>query len=98
MTLKPRLLVCSLAVLAIATSAGLASQHEIKPGKARWPLETSLSTNADAKHAKAIEYGDLGKLDDPPGVTKNDARYQREHLVGLETRIAPVALASPLRS
>src|SRR5882724_10432821 len=71
MTLKPRVLVCSLAVLAVATSAGLASQHEIK---------TRLSTNADVKHAKAIEYGDLAKLDGPPGVTKNDARYQRERV------------------
>ena len=80
MKLKPRLLVCSLAVLAVATSAGLASQHEIKPGKARWLIKTSLSANADVKHAKAIEYGDLAKLDDPPGVTKNDARYQRERV------------------
>ncbi len=51
MTLKPRLLVCSLAVLAVATSAGLASQHEIKPGKARWPIKTSLSANADTREA-----------------------------------------------
>ena len=80
MTPKPRLLVCSLAVLAVVTSAGLATQHEIKPGKARWPIKTSLSANADVKHAKAIEYGDLAKLDDPPGVTKNDARYQRERV------------------
>src|SRR5438874_12587199 len=80
MKLKPRFLVCSLAVLAIATSAGLASQHEIKPGKARWLIKTSLSANADVTHAKAIEYGDLAKLDDPPGVTKNDARYQRERV------------------
>src|SRR5712692_6502671 len=80
MTLKPRLLVCSLAVLAVATSAGLASQHELKPGQARWLIKTSLSANADVKHAKAIEYGDLAKLDDPLGVTKNDARYQRERV------------------
>src|SRR2546428_13528666 len=80
MTLKPRLLVCSLAVLAVATSAGLASQLEIKPGKARWLIKTSLSATADVKHAKAIEYGDLAKLADPRGVIKNDARYQRERV------------------
>lgn len=67
MTLKPRLLVCSLAVLAVATSAGLASQHEIKPGVERWPIKTSVPAGANLSHGASVSYADLAKLDDPPG-------------------------------
>jgi hypothetical protein len=47
-----------------------------EPGKARWPIKTSVSADARLDHPKATQYADLAKLDDPPGVTKNDRRYQ----------------------
>jgi hypothetical protein len=73
---KLHLLLCSLTVLAVATSYGLASQHEIKPGVERWPIKTSVPAGADLSLGKSVSYADLAKLDDPPGVQKNDHRYQ----------------------
>src|SRR5260370_7691578 len=73
---KPRLLLCSLAVLAVATSVTLASNHEIKPGVERWPIKTGVPAGADLSLGKSVSYADLAKLDDPPGVQKNDHRYQ----------------------
>jgi hypothetical protein len=47
-----------------------------EPGKARWPIKTSVSADARLDNPKATQYADLPKLDDPPGVTKNDRRYR----------------------
>src|SRR5437870_2079017 len=50
-----------------------------QPGKARWPIKTSVPEGADLDHPSRADLGDLidaDKLPDAPGVTKNDARFQ----------------------
>src|SRR5438132_14200627 len=50
-----------------------------QPGKARWPIKTSIPEGADLDHPSRADLGDLidaDKLPDAPGVTKNDARFQ----------------------
>lgn len=64
-----------IAACAVATAA-LATEHEVKPGKQRWPIKTSVLPEASLAHRIAVTYGDLVKLDDPPDVTKNDHRFQ----------------------
>src|SRR5438128_1919639 len=51
-----------------------------KPGVERWPIKTSIAAHANLSHAKAIDLVELISLEDPPEVTKNDARYQ-SHLI-----------------
>ncbi len=49
------------------------------PGKARWPIKTTVPDGGDLDHPTPVDLGDLidgGKLPDAPGVTKNDARFQ----------------------
>src|SRR6266481_9570955 len=50
-----------------------------QPGKARWPIKTSIPEGADLDHATRVDLVDLidaAKLPDAPGVTKNDAQFQ----------------------
>jgi hypothetical protein len=63
-------------VLVLWFSSTLATQHEIKPGVERWPIKTSVPAGADLSLGKSVSYTDLAKLADPPGVQKNDHRYQ----------------------
>ena len=42
----------------------------------RWPIKTSVLAGVDVSHGTPVAYADLVKLDDPPGVGKNDHRYQ----------------------
>ena len=51
-----------------------------EPGKARWPIKSTVASIAALKHPKDVDLGDLLDLPDPPGVTKNDADYQ-ENLI-----------------
>src|SRR5438132_9424611 len=55
------------------------SSLAFQPGKARWPIKTSVPEGADLDHPSRADLGDLidvDKLPDAPGVTKNDARFQ----------------------
>ena len=71
------------AVAAVAVVASLFSfafsALAFAPGKARWPIKTSVPEGADLDHPSRADLGDLidaDKLPDAPGVTKNDARFQ----------------------
>ncbi len=71
------------AVAAVAVVASLFSfafsALASAPGKARWPIKTSVPEGADLDHPSRADLGDLidaDKLPDAPGVTKNDARFQ----------------------
>jgi len=80
MTVIPRinrrtLFILVLLVLGTAVQT-VATQHQIKPGVERWPIKTSVPPGADITTGKSVAYADLVKLDDPPGVQKNDHRYQ----------------------
>ena len=45
------------------------------PGKERWPIKTSVPEGANINRGKPIPLPALLALEDPPGVTKNDSRY-----------------------
>src|SRR5438093_10984138 len=62
-------------VIILGFGGSLATQHEIKPGVERWPIKTSVLA-VNVSHGTPVAYADLVKLDDPPGVGKNDHRYQ----------------------
>src|SRR6266446_6235661 len=50
-----------------------------QPGKARWPIKTSVPEGADLDHPTRVDLADLidaAKLPDAPGATKNDAQFQ----------------------
>ena len=71
------------AVAAVAVVASLFSfafsALAFAPGKARWPIKTSVPEGGDLDHPSRADLGDLidaDKLPDAPGVTKNDARFQ----------------------
>jgi len=68
------LVVVLLAVTLVNVSAALAACTG--PGKARWPIKTSLPAEAEVNAPKAGQLEDLLNLAEPPGVTKNDKRYQ----------------------
>src|SRR5437879_13868217 len=80
MTVIPRIKSPTLFVFLLLFLGGnaqaIATQHEIKPGVERWPIKTSVPPGADITTGKSVAYADLVKLDDPPGVQKNDHRYQ----------------------
>lgn len=65
-------------------SAGSAFTECTEPGKARWLIKTSMPEGAPLKPAKPVPLPDLLPLNNPPGVEKNDGRYQT-------TRIPPFA-------
>src|SRR5713226_2246012 len=56
--------------IALFTGAGF------KPGEKRWGIKTSLAAHADVSHPKQVGFIDLLGLEDAPGVTKDDSRYQ----------------------
>jgi hypothetical protein len=47
-----------------------------EPGKARWPIKSSVISIAALGNPQAVALTDLLALADAPGVTKNDANYQ----------------------
>ena len=49
-----------------------ADPRTIHPGKARWPIKTSVQPGTP----KVVPLADLLTLADPPGVTKHDPRFQ----------------------
>jgi hypothetical protein len=49
-----------------------------EPGKARWPIKSAVVDNADLTHPTELDLQDLLDFLDPPGVTKNDSRYQND--------------------
>ena len=61
--------------LSVSVSAVTAAAP-LKPGVERWPIKTSVAPGADLAHPKQIAFPDLVSLEDPPGVTHNDSRYQ----------------------
>ena len=63
-------------VLLLGLSESLAAQHEVKPGVEPWPIKTSVPAGMDVSHGTSVSYADLVELSDPPGVRKNDRRYQ----------------------
>src|SRR5207249_11568097 len=61
-----------------------------QPGKARWPIKTSVPEGADLDHPSRADLGDLidaDKLPDAPGVTKNDARFQDALIPKFDNRL-----------
>src|SRR5207247_5388101 len=67
------------AVAVVASLFSFAFSALAFPGKARWPIKTSVPEGADLDHPSRADLGDLidaDKLPDAPGVTKNDARFQ----------------------
>src|SRR5437870_5688057 len=71
------------AVAAVAVVASLFSfafsALAFAPGKARWPIKTSVPEGADLDHPTRVDLADLidaAKLPDAPSVTKNDAQFQ----------------------
>jgi hypothetical protein len=75
MTKMPgRSLVGAVAILVFLTT--LAFAQDFKSGVERWPIKTSVPQGAKLDKPQTIDYADLVKVDDPPGVTKNDHRYQ----------------------
>lgn len=61
----------------VGTSGLAAPKKQIKPGVERWPIKTSVVANADQK---TVALADLLKLPDPPGVAKDDHRYQSNRI------------------
>ena len=62
-------------VLAAGTSLPAGEPHpqqQLKPGTERW----SIKTSATSKKHRIVSWDDFVALKDPPGVKKNDARYQ----------------------
>jgi hypothetical protein len=60
--------------IALLTSPSWAASPT--PGVERWPIKTNEPATANTAHPKAVPFGDIIQLADPPGVTKNDHRYQ----------------------
>jgi hypothetical protein len=48
--------------------------------ESRLSIKTSLPPRADVTHARTLELTDLIGLPDPPGVAKNDERYQKARI------------------
>jgi len=56
-----------------------------QPGKARWPIKTSVPEGADLDHPKPVDLTgliDATKLPEAPGVTNNDARFEDARIPG----------------
>lgn len=53
----------------------LQAQQQMKPGVERWPIKTSAPKLKDAP--KVVSFADLIAIPDPPGVLKDDKRYQK---------------------
>jgi hypothetical protein len=73
----------SLAIV-ICASITLFTRAAVQPGVERWPIKTSLSAQADVTHPKVVGFIDLLGLEDAPGVTKNDARFQSALIPGFD--------------
>src|SRR5437867_9195400 len=67
----------SFIAVCVVANVALGTADDFNPDTAvRWPIKTSLPSGTSLSHSKAIPYADLVKLDDPPGVTNRDHRYQ----------------------
>ncbi len=62
------------AIMLVWVCSALAKEPE--PGKARWPIKTSLPEGADVNKSKDVPLLRLLILEDPPGIKHNDQRYQ----------------------
>lgn len=67
-----------LACLAIAALAAPTPARVLAPGslKARWPIKTTVPSNAQLGHAHEVQISDLLGLQDVPGVASQDAQYR----------------------
>jgi len=71
-----KLLIASV-VIGSMVSVGAAAQTCNGPGKARWPIKTSLPTGTSASGSgQTIDLGKLLALPAPPGVKDDDERFQ----------------------
>ncbi len=64
--------------LSLFTAAWAVAAQHVKPGVERWPIKTSLAPHADVAHPKQVDLVELLNLEDPPGVAKDDPRYQSQ--------------------
>jgi hypothetical protein len=55
-------------------------KEEHGPDAARSKVKTSLPDGIDPSQPRAISFADMAALPDPPGVTKNDPRYQKTRI------------------
>ncbi len=69
-------LVCCVLLVITAGTLGFGAQFE--PGKARWKIKTSVPEGANVEGGRKVSYEDLVKLEDSPGVKRNDKRYREE--------------------
>jgi hypothetical protein len=70
--------VLRLSILFLLLLSGELRADCTEPGKARWPIKSTVVDNTDLKHPRELDLQDLLDLPDPPGVTKNDSRYQND--------------------
>jgi hypothetical protein len=74
---------CVLAILltlGLAAAVGTAEAKTPHPGQVRWPIKTSLGAGADPSHPRSVTLAKLIDLPKPPGVSKDDARFQDERI------------------
>ncbi|MDR5729971.1 MAG: hypothetical protein RB191_21370 [Terriglobia bacterium] len=71
---------CVLIALLLSLSGG-ACAKDAKPGVERWPVKTSVMTHS---RREEVSLTDLLALQDVPGVSKNDARYQSQRIGNFE--------------
>jgi hypothetical protein len=72
--MKSRTIITILAILAFVFLASAQQPKGMKPGVERWPIKTSAHKMLDVP--EDVDFDKLIVLPDPPGVKKNDPRYQ----------------------
>jgi hypothetical protein len=77
MRVKPNAFRCGVTpALYVLVAVALLTGAATKPGVERWSIKTSLVPGVNISSSKGVSFIDLINLDDPPGVTMNDRRFQ----------------------
>jgi hypothetical protein len=77
----PGLILSGIAVAACWTMAPVAEAQTCNgPGTERWPVKVSLANDANPDKPKSVDLASLFSLDDPPGISHNDSRYQNARI------------------
>src|SRR5580704_16511138 len=73
----------SLAVVLGIISTGCGKKNESGGGanrETRVPVKTSLPPGTDPNNAKLLTFADFTSIPEPPGVVKNDPRYDKQRI------------------
>ncbi len=78
--LRSLLLPLALTIISTTLIAQKPAQLAIHPGKERWAIKTSVPEGANLQKPKGVKFTELLQLGEPPGVKKDDARYQNDRI------------------